>query len=262
MTQSKRRALGARVSRPAALLLAPVLHGQGVRVRKRTPVLPEAAGERSGREGADGRTPLRLMIVGESTAAGVGAAHQRDGIAASLAADLARRHGRAVTWAVSARTGATADATAQDLLRSVGGDQDLVVVVLGVNDTVRLHSRRHWRGQMTRILDALQPRLAADGQIVLAGVPDLGAFPALPQPLRAVLGWHARALDDELRNIAARRSGVLHVPSPALGDAAFAEDGFHPNADAYARWSHHLVDSVAPGSAAMFRPLRGPRRSG
>jgi lysophospholipase L1-like esterase len=215
-------------------------------------VLPEAAGDRSGRAGAAEGAPLRLLIVGESTAAGVGVAHQRDGIAARLAAGIARRHGRAVTWAVSARTGATARATERELVRTVAGDQDLVVI-LGVNDTVRLHSRRHWRGQLTRILDVLQPRLAAGGQIVLAGVPDLGAFPALPQPLRAVLGGHARALDDELRRLASRRSGVVHVPSPELTDEAFAEDGFHPDADAYARWAHHLADSVAPGSTAPFR---------
>jgi lysophospholipase L1-like esterase len=253
--RSKRRALGARVSRPAALLLAPVLLRQGARVRKRTPVLPEAAGDRSGFEGAaDCRTPLRLLIVGESTAAGVGVAHQREGIAGRLAADIARRHGCAVTWAASARTGATARATERDLVRAAGPDQDLVVVVLGVNDVLRLHSRRRWRERMTRVLDALQPHLAAEGHIVLAGVPDLGAFPAMPQPLRAVLGWHAQALDDELRRLAVRRSGVLHVPSPTLSDAAFAEDGFHPNADAYARWAHHLADSVALGSAATFRP--------
>ena len=243
-----RRGLAARAGRPTALLLAPVLLRQGARVRRRTPVLPEAAGDRSGRTGAAEGVPLRLLVVGESTAAGVGVAHQRDGIAARLAADIARRHGCGVTWAVSARTGATARATERELVRTVDGDQDLVVVILGVNDTVRLHSRRHWRGQLTRILDALQPRLAAGGQIVLAGVPDLGAFPALPQPLRAVLGWHARALDDELRSLASERSGVVHVPSPELTDEAFAEDGFHPDADAYARWAHHLADSVAPGS--------------
>jgi lysophospholipase L1-like esterase len=253
LTPSMRGGLAARVSRPTALLLAPVLLRQGARVRERTPVLPEAAGDRSGRAGAAEGAPLRLLIVGESTAAGVGVAHQRDGIAARLAADIARRHGRAVTWAVSARTGATARATERELVRTVAGDQDLVVVILGVNDTVRLHSRRHWRGQLTRILDVLQPRLAAGGQIVLAGVPDLGAFPALPQPLRAVLGRHARALDDELRRLASRRSGVVHVPSPELTDEAFAEDGFHPDADAYARWAHHLADSVAPGSTAPFR---------
>jgi lysophospholipase L1-like esterase len=253
VTQSKRGGLAARASRPTALLLAPVLLRQGARVRERTPVLPEAAGDRSGRAGAAEGVPLRLLVVGESTAAGVGVAHQRDGIAARLAAGIARRHGRPVTWAVSARTGATARATERELVRTVAGDQDLVVVILGVNDTVRLHSRRHWRGQLTRILDVLQSRLATGGHVVLAGVPDLGAFPALPQPLRAVLGWHARALDDELQSLASRRSGVVHVPSPELTDEAFAEDGFHPDADAYARWAHHLADSVAPGSTAPFR---------
>ena len=58
--------------------------------------------------------------------------------------------------------------------------QDLVVVALGVNDTLRLRSRRHWRERITRVLDVLQPQLAPAGQVLLAGVPDLGAFPALP----------------------------------------------------------------------------------
>jgi hypothetical protein len=89
LTPSMRGGLAARVSRPTALLLAPVLLRQGARVRERTPVLPEAAGDRSGRAGAAEGAPLRLLIVGESTAAGVGVAHQRDGIAARLAADIA-----------------------------------------------------------------------------------------------------------------------------------------------------------------------------
>ena len=248
------RALGARVSRPAAALLAPVLIRQGARVRQQTPKLPEAAGERSGREGAaDSETPLRLLIVGESTAAGVGVAQQRDGLAGRLAAEIARRQRRAVAWEASARTGATAHATARDLVPAASGGHDLVVVVLGVNDALRLRSRRHWCERMTRVLDALEPKLAAHGQILLAGVPDLGSFPALPQPLRAVLGWHARALDGELRSLAARRRRVLHAPLPELRDEAFAEDGFHPNAHSYAHWAQHLADIVALPRTATCR---------
>ena len=58
---------------------------------------------------------------------------------------------------------------------------------------------------------------------------------------------------DPAASTAGRRSGVLHVPSPTLDDGAFAADGFHPNADAYARWADHLADSVAQGSTATFR---------
>lgn len=236
------QAICAAVGRPTAVLLAPVLLRQGARVRRTTPVLPEAAGDRSGREGATGgQAPLRLLVVGESTAAGVGVEHQRDALPRQLAVELSRHCDRAVEWQVRARTGATAGAAARELLATATGAQDLVVVALGVNDTLRLRSRRHWRERITRVLDVLQPQLAPAGQVLLAGVPDLGAFPALPRPLRTVLAWHARALDGELRRLAARRQGVLHAPAPALTGAVFAADGFHPNADACARWAQHLA---------------------
>src|SRR3712207_5729388 len=90
-------AVCAAVSRPTGVLLAPVLLRQGARVRRTTPVLPEAAGDRSGREGATGgQAPLRLLVVGESTAAGVGVEHQRDALPRQLAAELSRHCDRAV----------------------------------------------------------------------------------------------------------------------------------------------------------------------
>lgn len=243
-------AVGVHVSRPVAVVLAPVLVRQGRRVRDRTPVLPEAAGDRSGVEPtipvAPVAAPLSLVVVGESTAAGVGVRDQREGLARLLATELARRCDRPVAWTVCARTGATASYTARELVPAAPHGQDLAVVVLGVNDTLRFHSRRAWRTRVARVVDALGTHLAPGGRIVLAGVPDLGSFPALPQPLRAVLGWHARALDRQLRRLAAQRPGVLHVPGPPLaGEGLFAADAFHPSALTYARWAAHLADAVA-----------------
>lgn len=251
-SSSKRRQAACGVAaRPAALLLAPVLLRQGARVRRTTPVLPEAAGARAGREGPPvSRVPLRLLVLGESTAAGVGVEHQRDGLPRQLARELSARSDRPVDWQVRARTGATATACARELVAGPPGLQDLVVLVLGVNDALRFSSRRHWGARIVQLLDLAQPQLAPTGQVMLAGVPNLGAFPALPRPLRTVLGWHARSLDQELATVASRRPGVVHAPAPALSPDFFATDGFHPNAGAYARWAQHLAESlVAPGDA-------------
>jgi lysophospholipase L1-like esterase len=244
-SRQTRHGLGTALARPAAMLLAPLLVRQGSRVRRQTVVLPEAAGDRSGLEGrGGGGAPLHLLVVGDSSAAGVGVAQQSEALASRLAVEIARRRGRAVAWHLVARTGATASTTTRELLPTVRGSYDLVVVVLGVNDTLRLRSRTRWRTQITLIVDAVQPKLAPEATVLLAGVPDLGAFPALPQPLRAVLGWHARGLDGELRRLAARRPRVLHVPAAELSGAEFADDGFHPNTDTYARWAQHIADHV------------------
>lgn len=73
------------------LLLGPLLLWQGRRVRATALRLPEAAGPRT----AEG-SALRLLIVGDSSAAGVGAAHQDEALAGRLAQALAARLGRPV----------------------------------------------------------------------------------------------------------------------------------------------------------------------
>ena len=58
----------------AAIGLAPLLILQGLYVRRVTPKLPEPLGKRSGVHGTGPR--LRLLILGDSAAAGVGVSTQ------------------------------------------------------------------------------------------------------------------------------------------------------------------------------------------
>ena len=229
--------------RPAAL--SPLMR-QARRVRKRMPTLPEALGERSGLEGAaNGTGLLWLLVVGDSTAAGVGVTSMRDALPPQLAAILAARRGCTVAWTVSARTGATASVTAEELVPAAPIEQDIAVVLVGVNDVLKMTPRQTWRASMDRLVDALEKHLQPGGQIVLSGLPNLWQFRAFPQPLRAVLAWHGRALDREVRQIARRRLGVMHMAMPPVSwPELFAEDGFHPNATAYQALAAHFAAAL------------------
>ena len=231
-------------ARPAAALLAPVLIRQGERVRRDTPVLPEAGGARASAEGHG--QPLHVVAIGESTAAGVGVSTQDDGLARHFAAELAARTGHRVLWQLFASTGATAGHTRRELLpRAVQDRHDLALVVLGVNDALRLRGRHAWRRSVADITATLRSVQRPGGRVVLAGVPDLGSFPALPQPLRAVMGLHARGLDRQLRGLARNDPAVQHVPAPDIEADLFAADHFHPSAEAYQLWASHLVHAVS-----------------
>src|SRR5829696_3438739 len=101
--------VGVTASRPTAMALSPLLVRQARRVRQQTPRLPEASGDRTGIElTADATDLLRLLVVGESTAAGVGVTDLRDALPRQLAVALAARRHCNVAWSMSARTGATA----------------------------------------------------------------------------------------------------------------------------------------------------------
>jgi hypothetical protein len=79
----------------AAAPLMPLLAVQGRGVRRRMPRLPPAAGQVSGTVGGAG-PPARLVVLGESTVAGIGAATQAEGLTGHLAAALARSTGRTI----------------------------------------------------------------------------------------------------------------------------------------------------------------------
>jgi hypothetical protein len=86
-------------SRPAAMALSPLLVRQARRVRQRTPRLPEASGDRTGIElTADATNLLRLLVVGESTAAGVGR-RAREGLIAGV--EQRDTNGQSATAAVA-----------------------------------------------------------------------------------------------------------------------------------------------------------------
>ncbi|WP_228771525.1 SGNH/GDSL hydrolase family protein [Actinokineospora iranica] len=221
-----------------------------MRARKAIPRLPGAAGPTRGTVGSG--DPLRLAVLGESTAAGVGARTHEAGLAGRLAVEVAERTGRAVEWQVSSRIGINARDTRADLAAALD-PADVVVVVLGVNDVLEFRSAAHWTRDLLRLLIDLRTRHRG---VVLAGVPPMGAFPALPRPLRTVLGLRAAELDAAARRVADAVSWVAHEPMPEVlldGDL-FCEDRFHPSEEGYRHWARHLAPAVtAPPRAPAFR---------
>ena len=234
-------------SRPVAMALSPLLARQARRVRQRTPRLAEASGDSTGIElTADATDLLRLLVVGESTAAGVGVTDLRDALPCQLAVALAARRQCNVAWSMSARTGATASFAAQKLAPVAPMGQDIAVLMVGVNDALKFTSRQTWRTDIDQLINELEKHVRPGGQVVLAGLPDLGRFGTFPQPLRAVLGWQARALDRDLETIARRSASVIYLAMPPVSSPKlFAEDRFHPNAAAYQVLAAYFADTLA-----------------
>ncbi len=231
-----------RLQRITRFVLGPLLLAQGRRARRQAVLLPEAAGPRSGAMGEG--PPLRLLIVGDSAAAGVGAATQDEAFAGRLVAALAAE--RRVAWRLAARSGATT-AHALALLADLPDEPcDAAVTALGVNDAVRGVSVPQWLEQQRRLRDALRARGAT--HVVVCGVPPLRHFPALPQPLRWYLGRHAARLDAALAADTADEPGTTYLSLDLGLDAArMAPDGYHPGPLMHADWGRGVAAVLAGG---------------
>lgn len=225
------------------LALAPLLVAQAVATRRRAPTLPEPEGAREGRVGEGDR--LALLIVGDSSAAGVGVATQDEALAGHLTRTLAREAQRRVQWQLVARSGITT-AQALELVRQARPTPaEIAVAVLGVNDVIDQVSPTRAVQQRAALADWLR-HAAGVRHVVFAPLPPVHRFPLLPQPLRRVMGGDARAHDEAMARWAATRDDVSHVPIALdLGPEHMAADGFHPGEPVYRATGEALARFIA-----------------
>jgi len=227
----------------ASAALAPVFALQSRRVQRVTPRLPEPPGPRTGCEGVG--PELRLLLLGDSAAAGVGAASQDQALSGRLVGELAATF--RVSWTLVARTGATAARTARHLARwpAAGfGVFDVAVLSLGLNDVLGRRPLARWLEDVGALAAVLRSRFAVR-HLLFSGLPPVHLFPAFPQPLRWYLGATARRFDRALARWAAGQPDCEHVPLPLESTAGMlAPDGLHPGPRAYQRWSAELAPRI------------------
>jgi lysophospholipase L1-like esterase len=226
-----------------ALLLLPALLPMALHTRRRALRLAPAAGPQQGLAGAQFDGPaLRLLLLGESTVAGVGVTCQSQALVGQLAQALATQQCRPVAWQALGENGITAsEAGARLLPQALATPADLVVLVFGVNDSTHLSSLRTWQQALRHMSQVLQ---AQGAQVALTAVPPLQHFSALPWLLRQVLGWRAALLDAQLRRLA-RQLGVAYCPVELEFAADYlAVDGYHPSQLGYRVWATGLAPQL------------------
>jgi lysophospholipase L1-like esterase len=226
--------------RYAAMAMAPVLVAQGLRVRRTALRLPEPPGPRSGTAGEG--PPLRLLVAGDSAAAAVGAPSQAEGLSGAIVDALRERF--RVSWEVRARTGLRTLQVLRRLEAETPASFDVAVTSLGVNDVTGGTRSAAFVAQQRALATLLQERFGVR-LLVLTGLPPMHAFPALPQPLRWVLGQRALAFTQLLEAVAAERPGcTVLTPRLPLELKYIAVDGYHPGPLAYAEWGREVAELV------------------
>jgi lysophospholipase L1-like esterase len=219
-------------------VLAPALLAQVFWVRRRVPRLPEPIGFRTGRWGTG--PDLRLLIVGDSSAAGVGVSNQEKALSGRLVDHLSQE--RRVSWTLVAQTGATTEKLMTMLENVPPGRFDIAVTALGVNDITAEVPLAQWMERTRELHARLMDRFDV-GRIIVSGLPPMAGFPSLPQPLRWYLGRQARLFDEALKTYLKERRRVEHLPMEFPNDVSLmASDGYHPGEEVYEIWARRIAE--------------------
>jgi lysophospholipase L1-like esterase len=225
-------------------LLMPVVAVQGMRVRSSTETLPPADGPTTGTAGEADGTPVRVAVLGESTAAGCGVGTHDEGFPGCLARKVADLTHRPVEWDVVGQNAATARRIRYRLLPELGKGLDAAVLLAGVNDVLTRRAPAEWGDDLAAIVDELVGRAE---RVAVTGIPPFDVFPSLPKTLGRYLAQRARALDEVSQRVCAAHPQVTFVSAEGLlpvGPDFFARDHFHPSALGYRRWAGVVADHL------------------
>ena len=234
-------------------VLWPVLWLQARRVRRADPCLPEPPGERAGECGQG--PALRLLVAGDSGAAGVGADTQAEGLCGQLVRALSAHY--TVQWHVLASNGLDSPGLLTLLRGMPRARFDVVVLSIGANDATDLQAPAGWAQRQSGVADLIQQRFEP-GLLMHCAVPPMHACRALPQPLRWFMGLWASQMNRALAaHLIGPGSRSMHWHPEQMIAAGMAADRIHPNAQGYAAWAGTLLPHIlaragsccVPGSA-------------
>lgn len=207
---------------------------------------PEADGD----YGVGPGEPVQLVMLGDSSADGLGADHPEATPGAIIASGLAAVTGRRVRLRCYAKVGAESSGLRAQVTRALleVPSPDVAVIMVGANDVT--HRIKHVEA-VRYLADAVTRLREAGAEVVVGTVPDLGTIEPLAQPLRWIARRESRALA-AAQTIAVVEAGGRTV---SLGDLLgpefsarpkemFSSDGFHPSPAGYARAAAALLPSV------------------
>jgi lysophospholipase L1-like esterase len=222
--------------------------GQARLARHKIGLPTEEPWDADGRYGDGEGPPLRLAMIGDSGAAGLGVDTPQETTGAVLAQGLADASGRPVDFASFAVVGAQSADLSPQVEAAVAFGADVVAIVIGANDVTHA------------VLPATSVRLLADAvrELQQAGLPavvgtcpDLGTVRPIPHPLRLVARSWSRSL------AAAQSVGVVEAGGRTVAladllgeefaqrpDDFFGPDRFHPSATGYRAVANAMLPSV------------------
>lgn len=193
-------------------------------------------------------TPIRVALLGDSSAAGYGLDAVEETPGAVLATGIGEHTGRPVRLDEIAVVGALSADLDLQVDQALALRPDVAVILIGANDVVRLKRPSVAVRHLARAVRRL--REAGIG-VVVGTCPDLGTVQPILPPLRQLArAWSRRiAAEQTLHTI---RSGgrtlsladILGAEFRAQPGFFFGPDKFHPSAAGYAALAAVLVPST------------------
>jgi lysophospholipase L1-like esterase len=241
-----------------------VVIGQALLARKTIPQVVSPPPRADGMFGAHfGGEPVRLVVLGDSSAAGYGAEGPSETFAAAVAAGLSEQLRRPVRMRCLAVVGAESKGLPPQVEVALRQRPDVAVICIGGNDVTH---RVRIPIAVQHLVLAVRMLRAEGVEVVVGTCPDLGTIRPIQPPLR----WLARRWSRQMataQTIAVVEAGGRTVSlGDLLGELFYAEpdrmfslDRFHPSGAGYLAAAQAVLPTVVAAlTEAVEAPATGP----
>jgi lysophospholipase L1-like esterase len=201
-----------------------------------------------GRYGPRTGTSIRLAVLGDSVAAGLGADDAADTMSGILVRGVHQATGRPVLMTNHAVVGARSADLERQVTRALTTRPQVAVIIIGANDLTHFIPQRT---SIRHLGDAIRRLRAAGTEVIVGTCPDLGTVrPVLP-PLRWVARDRSRSLAAAQRATTLQAGGqpvslhaLLGPEFEANPETLFSADRFHPSNLGYRRLGAVILPTV------------------
>ncbi len=243
--------MGNRLNGPLTWLLSPLALYQGLRVRASTPRLLPPPGSRSGQAGSGAEAGYKLLIVGDSSAAGVGTDHVEESLGPQLAGILHDRTGATVRWRVAGANSAISEQVRDHVLPHLEPEPYThIVLCIGMNDMKNFLTARRFKKGFGGLLYALHTKWP-DATLVWTPLLDMTTVPSLPWLLGRILEMRAAIFNPLAEQLCTERCAIVAPRLDSSNPAGFSVDGFHASPAGYHYWAGVLADTILDHQGAQ-----------
>jgi len=232
----------------------------------------EGAPDDNGQYGSGLGYPVQLLMLGDSSAAGMGAETAQQTVGAIIANGVSALSGRPVRLTNVAVIGAESSGLDNQLAEALEevDNPDVAVILIGANDVTHRIDKSIAVRHLEQTVSALR---GTDCEVIVGTCPDLGTIEPVAQPLRLLARRWSRDLA-AAQTVAVIGAGgrtvslgdLLGPQFATFSEEMFSPDRFHPSPAGYARVASALLPSVCDtlglwSSMVDRRPdsLRGER---
>lgn len=203
----------------------PLLYWKGKKLRQQVQRLPQHS---PFLKLSNATASQRILIIGESTAAGVGASSPETTFA-SYFFDAGKGKVEVLNLGKNGLKAAGLPRLLSHAKPDIPTAFDQVVILIGANDCFKFTPPSKFRKELESFIGIFE-QMEQTTRVLIPAIPPVNHFPAIPGFLRFFLGIHRYILNKEIDQLSKKIDKLyFHDWKTSFTDEFFASDGIHPS---------------------------------